>query len=86
MNKIIKIRLTKLSGKPVSSIEVGYWVVGYRLQVEPIIGMPYMVMPVEGTSLGEHWFDWFSTTNVNSYEDGVITTNNSKWRIEIVND
>lgn len=83
-NEIKKIRITKLSGKPVSSIEVGYWVIGFRLGVEPVIGLPYMLMPIEETSLKEYWFDWFSTTDVSSYEDGVITTKNSKWKLEIL--
>lgn len=80
MNK--NVTITKLSGKPGSSIDPGYWVNGLE-RYEPKAGDRYSIEPVHGTSLGEP-FDWFNTSKVISFDGKIITTRNSKWERKII--
>jgi hypothetical protein len=73
------VKLTKVSGKPDSSIPIGYWVKGLPARA-PEIGRSFVLTGPIDTSLREH-FDWFKTTTVMSFDGKVITTKNSKWEI-----
>ena len=72
-------RITKISGKPNSSISVGYWVEGWEAH-PPKVGLPYKMAAPIRTSENDR-FAWFSTTTVISVDGDVITTKNSKWRM-----
>ncbi len=84
----MKIRLTKVSGKPTSHIKPGYWVEGWGSW--PEVGKSlYLDRPIK-SSLNEQ-FEWFQTTKVNEVNEKMdggsfIETNNSQWRIEEVHD
>jgi hypothetical protein len=72
-------KITKLSGKPDSSLPVGYWCEGYA-PTNPIIGEPFTLKKPLRTPHMEP-FDWFSTTTVLDFDGKIITTKNSKWEI-----
>ena len=80
MNKPTRVKITKLSGKPISSIPIGYWVDGTAYKL-PRVGKQFWIEPVNRTSAHDR-FDWFSTTEVVAFDGEVITTQNSKWKYE----
>lgn len=79
------IKLTKLSGKKGSSIPNGYWVTGYETRGGgPKLGDRYWIHRPISTSLGERWFDYFTITELNKIGRKILTTQNSRWRREII--
>jgi hypothetical protein len=78
---MITVRITKLSGKPKSHINIGYWVEGQTMKLKPTVGKEYYLAPVNKTSLADR-FDWFSTTPVIQFDGDVIVTQNSRWKLE----
>ena len=76
----MKIKITKLEGKPVSALPIGYWVIGYIIRPLEVGKVAYLYGPIK-TSLNER-FDYFSTTEVKEVGDGFFLTKNSKWKLE----
>lgn len=80
----MRIRLTKVSGKPTSHIHVGYWVEGFCEKIEQ--GKSVALDRPIRTSSNEH-FDWFKTTEVlevrHNPESEIcqIVTKNSTWNV-----
>ena len=75
-----RIKITKLEGKKESHIDPGYWVDGW-MRKEPEVGHKLLLWPINATSLMDR-FDWFMTTELTEIKGDVVTTTNSKWRIE----
>lgn len=79
----MKIRITKLEGKPDSHTPIGYWVEGTETVV-PTVDRQYVLDDLEGrisTSKDER-FDWFITTKITGLTPDGFTTKNSKWKRE----
>lgn len=76
------VKLTKLSGKPDSSILPGFSVEGPEVW-PPEIGEAYHLDGYIRNSDGETWL-WFHTTEVMAIEEDVLVTQNSRWKREIL--
>lgn len=79
-----KIKLTKLSGKPDASIPVGYWAEGFEHpMLQPKIGDVYIIYGPMVTSLKER-FDHLIITQLKKIRGRILTTQNSRWRREVL--
>lgn len=74
------VRLTKLTGPDKPKVPVGYWVEG-RITGAPTLGKRITLDPFNKDSLHNN-FDWFSTSIVTGFDNGIVTTMNSTYKYE----
>ena len=84
MNKPVTVKITKIAGKEDSSYPVGSIIEGPAWN-KPKVGEAYKLDGYIKTSLNErlHWFRTTPVSSIDKVKNGgtIISTENSKWRI-----